>query len=98
MITPTGSEGAGDISFDTWEFADPLRAWVIVQWPEPRGLEVWGPEIALTPEWAEGTYPLLGRADFFGTFAVTFDQRNGPHFHLDYPETQEETQEEGDPN
>jgi hypothetical protein len=48
------------------------------------GNTAWGPEIDLQPEYAEETIALLGRADFFEAFAVTFDQPAGAHFHLDY--------------
>jgi hypothetical protein len=79
-----GSDGAGGVSFPTWELSKPLPSWVIVQWPQPRGLEMWGPEIALVPEWADDTIPLLGRAGFFNAFNVTFEQNGGPRFHLEY--------------
>ena len=48
------------------------------------GSAAWGPEINLEPEYAEETIALLGRADFFEKFVVTFDQPAGERFHLDY--------------
>jgi hypothetical protein len=82
--TPEGSSGAGGAWFPTWEIPYPIKAQVIAPFPEPRGLEPWGPEITLTPEFATDTIPLFGRADFFEAFTVTIDQPGGQVFHLDY--------------
>lgn len=84
QATPEGSGGAGGAWFPTWTSPHVIKARVMVPFSEPRGPEPWGPEIELTPEYAEETIPLFGREDFFGAFAVTFDQPGGPHFHLDY--------------
>lgn len=82
--TPEGSGGAGGAWFPTWVSPYTLSARVMVPYPEPRGLAAWGPEITLTPEYAEDTIPLFGRQDFFRVFVVTFDQPAGNVFHLDY--------------
>jgi hypothetical protein len=83
--TEEGSGGAGDIWFPTWELPYPIRAQVIASFPPPRGIEMWGPELDLTPEFAKDTVALFGRADFFGAFVVTFDQLSAPApvLHLD---------------
>jgi hypothetical protein len=85
--TPDGSGGAGNMWFPTWELPHSIKAHVIVPFPAPRGVELWGPELTLNPEWAKDTVALFGRADFFDAFVVTFDQKrtDGPEFHLDYP-------------
>jgi len=82
--TPEGSGGAGGAWFPTWVIPYPIRAQVVVPFPEPRGLERWGPVMDLTPEFATDTIPLFGREDFFETFTVTLDQPGGMLFHLDY--------------
>ncbi len=84
--TPDGSGGAGNIWFPTWVLPYSLKAQVIVPFAPPRGIELWGPELALTPAFAKDTVSLFGRADFFETFTVTFDQPGGQVFHLDYPD------------
>jgi hypothetical protein len=82
--TPEGSGGAGNAWFPTWEIPYPIQALVMVPYPQPRGTEPWGPSIDLVPEFANDTIPLFGRADFFASFAVTFDQPSGNVFHLDF--------------
>lgn len=82
--TPEGSGGAGGAWFPTWVIPYSIKAQVIVPFPEPRGLEPWGPEMDLTPEFAADTIPLFGREDFFEAFTVTLDQPGGKLFHLDY--------------
>jgi hypothetical protein len=85
-LEPTeGSEGAGGLQIPTWTSPYVIRARVIVPYAEPRGLEPWGPEFDLTPEFAEETITLFGREDFFAAFTVTIDQPAGDVFHLDYP-------------
>jgi hypothetical protein len=81
--TPAGSGGAGGSWFPTWTASHPLRARV-VPFGEATRNEPWGPEFELWPEYAADTIPLFGRADFFESFAVTFDQPGGQGFHLDY--------------
>lgn len=82
--TPEGSGGAGGAWFPTWVIPYPIKARIVVPFPEPRGLESWGPEMELTPEFATDTIPLFGREDFFEVFTVTLDQPGGGLFHLDY--------------
>lgn len=84
-LEPTGgSEGAGSVRFPTWETPYTIKARVIVPFAQPRGPEPWGPWIEMSPEFAEETIPMFGRADFFRAFMVTFDQPSGNVFHLDY--------------
>jgi hypothetical protein len=84
-LEPTeGSDGAGDAWFPTWEIPYPIEARIVVPFAQPRGPELWGPPIALTPEFATETLPLFGRADFFEVFTVTIDQPGGQLFHLDH--------------
>lgn len=78
------SEGAGGLLIPTWTSVHVIRARIVVPYPEPRGLEPWGPEFDLTPEYAEETIPLFGREDFFAIFTVTLDQPGGDVFHLEY--------------
>jgi hypothetical protein len=82
--TPEGSGGAGGAWFPTWVIPYSIKAQVIVPFPQPRGLELWGPEMELNPEFATDTIPLFGREDFFETFTVTLDQPGGGLFYLDY--------------
>ncbi len=83
--TPEDSVGAGDVAFPTWETPHVIRARIM------RGSKPWGPELDLVPQYAEETAPVLGRADFFEAFVVTFDQPGGPQFHLDYTERESST-------
>jgi hypothetical protein len=81
---PGGSDGAGGASFETWISPHVIKARIVVPYPAPRGLEPWGPEFDLTPEYAEETIPLFGREDFFEAFTVTIDQPGGELFHINY--------------
>ncbi len=50
-----------------------------------RGPVPWGPTFALNPAFSEKDPMLLGRADFFQAFTVTFQKSpTTPAFHLDY--------------
>ncbi len=83
--TPGGSGGAGGVWFPTWALPYSLTARVIA--PFERGDELWGPDLALQPEFAkhEDTVALFGRVDFFSTYTVIFDQPAGA-FHIEYPD------------
>lgn len=80
----TGSEGAGGMHIPTWTSPHVIRARVMVAYPPPRGMEPWGPEFDLTPEFADETITLFGREDLFEAFTITIDQPGGNLFHLDY--------------
>jgi hypothetical protein len=43
----------------------------------------WGPTFTLWPFFIDDGSFLLGRADFFGVFTVTFEEGRGRVFHLD---------------
>jgi len=85
-LVPTshGSGGAGGTSFPTWTTANPITGQVVAMLST--GPELWGPEIAFAPVFADGDTALFGRSDFFAHFTITFVQEptHGPVFQLDY--------------
>jgi hypothetical protein len=84
VATTEGSGGAGDVWFPTWALPYPIEAQVIVPFAPPRGIELCGPKLKLNPEFAKETVTLFGRADFFESFTITFEQAGASTFHLDY--------------
>lgn len=86
MPTDGGSGGAGGLWFPTWALTYPLCARVVA--PFDRGDELWGPDLALMPEFAkhDDTVALFGREDVFCTYAVTFDQPASA-FYIEYPDS-----------
>jgi hypothetical protein len=80
---PANAGAAGGQGFPIWRSEEPLQCQVLALLdtsPQP-----WGPVFRVVPAFAETSMPLLGRADFFKVFTVTFEQDRpgGPVFHLD---------------
>jgi hypothetical protein len=68
-------EVVGGALIDTSIFADPIRAQVLIDGKEP-----WGSVFELRPVFADVGAMLLGRADFFSTFTVTFEEADEPPY------------------
>jgi hypothetical protein len=64
-------EGVEETKFDTWASSTPIDAQVVRVTPD--GLEDFGPEFHLNPAFAEKGSFVLGRADFFPHFSITFE-------------------------
>jgi hypothetical protein len=77
-------EGVGS-RFTIWTTTVPIRAGVALFEAAADGSDrLWGPGFALSPAFTEHDVFLLGRADFFAVFRVTFEVTpTGPVFHLD---------------
>jgi hypothetical protein len=82
-LETAGSAAGVASTFATWRCRLAIRAQVLRY--GLRGPEVaWGPELLLRPVFAEPQVALLGRADFFPHFRITFETDPiGPIFHLD---------------
>jgi hypothetical protein len=75
-----GVEGQG---YTTWSSTLPLEAWIVAS--TAQGSVAWGPRFPLSPSFSDKDPFLLGRADFFKRFTVTFQENlTPPVFHLDY--------------
>lgn len=81
---PHGGFGVGS-HFRAWTTTLPIRTGVALMEAAPDGTErPWGPGFNLSPIFTEHDSFLLGRADFFRVFTVTFEDRaGGPVVHLD---------------
>ena len=74
-----GGHGIEGRSFSIWTSGVPIHGRVM----RPSG-EVWGPRFRLEPVFADLGIALLGRADFFRAFTVTFQEHPAtPVYHLD---------------
>jgi hypothetical protein len=84
VVDPHVGKGVGS-EFRTWSSKVPILGRVaafISSEPEP-----WGPHIPLSPAFGQHRAFLLGRADFFRVFTVTFQEHaSDPVFHVDYEE------------
>ena len=79
---PGGAAGVGS-RFPTWRSHLDVRGFVLRPAIHDAG-RAWGPELRLSPVFAEPRLALLGRADFFPHFRITFETDPlGPIFHLD---------------
>ena len=85
---PAGGVGVGS-HFRVWTTPVPIQAGIALFEPASDGTrQPWGPGFALTPAFIEHDAFLLGRADFFRAFTVTFEETaEGPVFHLDPPDS-----------
>lgn len=71
---PNGGTGVGS-RFRFWTTDVPIRAGVALFEPAPDGsAQPWGPGFPLSPAFTETDAFLLGRADFFRAYQVTFEQ------------------------
>ncbi len=78
-----GAIGVEGIGFPTWSSNVPLEGRVVADMGH--GPAPWGPLFAVNPAFSEKEPVLLGRADFFQAFVVTFQENaSAPVFHLDY--------------
>jgi hypothetical protein len=78
------SSGVGS-EFETYSSTIPIRAQIVasVQMGAAVVQQAWGPQLTLTPAFAKAENFLLGRADFFKAFTVSFEEARSV-FHLDY--------------
>jgi hypothetical protein len=82
---PAGGAGVGS-TFRVWTTTVPIMAGIGFFQPAPDGtVQPWGPGFSLNPSFVEADAFLLGRADFFQAFTVTFDMNGAGQtvFHLD---------------
>lgn len=83
------SVGLGS-KFQTWRSKRPIKAQIILNYPEPQGPTLVGPEFELDPSFGEPQDSLLGREDFFRTFEITFRENPAkPLLTLAWPEALE---------
>jgi hypothetical protein len=71
LVTGPTMEGVEETKFPTWSASVPILGKVLRV--TDHGLEEWGPEFRLDPAFAEKGSFVLGRADFFPLFTITFD-------------------------
>ena len=81
---PDGGTGVGS-AFRFWTTTISIRAGIGLFAPAPDGsTQPWGPGFALDPAFTETDAFLLGRADFFRAFKVSFaEEADGSVFYLD---------------
>lgn len=82
ILHPGGGRGVKS-RFDVWTTSVPIRAGVSTPDPSTGATSAWGPTFTLRPSFVDGGAFLLGRADFFSVFTVTFEEGRGRVFHLD---------------
>jgi hypothetical protein len=82
IMRPGGGRGIKS-HFDVWTTSVPIRAAVSRRVVSTGADSAWGPAFALSPVFVDGGSFLLGRADFFSVFTVTFQEGRGRVFHLD---------------
>ena len=83
-LTLHAASGRGVKSrFDVWTSSVPVRAGIARQDPITGACAAWGPCFELDPSFVDDDVFLLGRADFFSVFTITFEERRGRVFHLD---------------
>jgi hypothetical protein len=76
---PGGGHGVEGRAFSVWSSPVPIYGRVVTD----EGL-TWGPRFRLEPVFADLGIALLGRADFFRAFTVTFQEHPAtPVYHLD---------------
>jgi len=79
---PRGGMGIEGRSFPTWSSRAPIDAWVLAK--VGAELRAWGPCLRLDPIFSDAEIAVLGRADFFRAFTVTFQEHPAtPLYHLD---------------
>lgn len=80
---PTGGQGVRS-RFDLWTTT--VSIWAQVRWRDrASGADsTWGPAFPLSPWFVDDDDAfLLGRADFFAVFTITFEESRSRVFHLD---------------
>jgi hypothetical protein len=69
--------------FDLWTTSVSVRARVRRRDLVNGVYSTWGPAFPLRPWFVDDDVFLLGRADFFAVFTITFEEGRGRVFHLD---------------
>jgi hypothetical protein len=82
ILRPGGGRGVKS-RFDVWTSSLPIRAGVSTYNASTGADAAWGPAFTLRPFFIDDGSFLLGRADFFSVFTVTFEEGRGRVFHLD---------------
>lgn len=82
ILHPGGGRGVKS-RFDVWTSSVPIRAGISKHDVSTDADSAWGPTFTLLPLFIDGGSFLLGRADFFSVFTVTFEEGRGRVFHLD---------------
>jgi hypothetical protein len=82
ILHPGGGRGVKS-RFDVWTSSLPIRAGVSTRDASTGADSAWGPAFTLSPVFIDDGSFLLGRADFFSVFTVTFEEGGGRVFHLD---------------
>jgi hypothetical protein len=82
ILHPGGGRGVKS-QFDVWTSSLLIRAGVSRRDASSGADSVWGPVFTLSPFFIDDDSFLLGRADFFSVFTVTFEEGRGRVFHLD---------------
>jgi hypothetical protein len=82
ILRPRGGRGVKS-RFDVWTSSVPIRAGISRRDASTGADSAWGPAFTLRPSFVDGGSFLLGRADFFSVFTVTFEEGRGRVFHLD---------------
>jgi hypothetical protein len=82
ILRPGGGRGVKS-HFDVWRSSVPIRAGISRHDVLTGADSAWGPAFTLSPFFIDGGSFLLGRADFFSVFTVTFEEGRGRVFHLD---------------
>lgn len=85
---PAGGAGVGS-HFRVWTTPVPIRAGIALFESASDGTrQPWGPGFTLAPAFIEHDVFLLGRADFFRAFKLTFEEAPaGPVFYVDTPDS-----------
>jgi hypothetical protein len=81
-LRPGGGRGVKSHS-DVWTSSVPIRAGISRRDHSTGADSAWGPAFALSPVFVDDGSFLLGRADFFSVFTVTFEEGRGRVFHLE---------------
>ena len=82
ILRPGGGRGVKS-RFEVWTSSLPIRAGISRHDVSTGADSAWGPAFTLSPVFIDGGFFLLGRADFFSVFTVTFQEGRGRIFHLD---------------
>jgi hypothetical protein len=82
ILRPRGGRGVKS-HFDVWTSSVPIRAGISRRDVSTGAVSPWGPAFTLSPVFIDDGSFLLGRADFFSVFTVTFEEGRGRIFHLD---------------
>jgi hypothetical protein len=82
ILRPAGGRSVKSY-FDLWTSSVQIRARVRKRDISTGADYAWGPAFTLCPSFIDDDLSLLGRADFFSAFTVTFEEGGGRVFHLD---------------